>query len=142
MKDTGKTRHDLGREEFLKKGIGGGGVYVANRAGFWAFFKKFTILPPVRWGDGMRCFRGDWPWLCLFCCYQPSCVVSQQRRFGLFCFINFPILPPPPQCGSGPTLTKVLSSTSSAVSHPLLIGTVKCSPWMRWAVVYAEFIWG
>ena len=42
--------------------------------------------------DGMRCCRSDWPGLCLFCCYQPSCVV-----FVFFCFINFPILPPPPR---------------------------------------------
>ena len=41
----------------------------------------------------MRCCRSDWPGLCLFCCYQPLCVVSQQRWFGLFfCFINFPII--------------------------------------------------
>ena len=47
------------------------------------------------WSDGMRCCRSDWPGLFLFCCCQPSCVVSQQSWFGLFfCFINFPILPP------------------------------------------------
>ena len=47
----------------------------------------------VRWSDGMRCCRSDWPGLCLFCCYQPSCVNSQQSWFVLFfCFINFPIL--------------------------------------------------
>ena len=38
---------------------------------------------------------GHWPpiprGLCLFCCYQPSFVVSQQSWFWAFCFINFPI---------------------------------------------------
>ena len=33
---------------------------------------------------GMRCCRSDWPGLFLFCCYQPSCVVSQQSWFGFF----------------------------------------------------------
>ena len=42
----------------------------------------------------MRCCRSDWPGLCLFCCYQPLCVVSQQSWFGFFYFINFPILLP------------------------------------------------
>ena len=36
------------------------------------------------------------PGFWLFCCYQPSCVVNQQSWFGLFCFIHFPISPPPP----------------------------------------------
>ena len=37
------------------------------------------------WSDGMRCCGSDWPGLCLFCCYT---------RFGLFYFMNFPILLP------------------------------------------------
>ena len=45
----------------------------------------------------VQCCRSDWPGPCLFCCYQPSCVISQQSWIGLFCFINFPILPPPPR---------------------------------------------
>ena len=58
---------------------------------FVCFIKK--IYYHVHWSDGMRCCRSDWPGLCLFCCYQPLCVVSQQRWFGLFfCFINFPII--------------------------------------------------
>ena len=39
------------------------------------------------------------PGLCLFCCYQPSCVVSQQSWFWVFLlFHKFRILltPPPP----------------------------------------------
>ena len=40
----------------------------------------------------MRCCWSDWHKLCLFCCYQPSCVVSQQRWFELFFwFISIPI---------------------------------------------------
>ena len=35
----------------------------------------------------------DWPGLCLFCCYQPLCVVSQHSSF---CFIKFPSFTPPP----------------------------------------------
>ena len=71
---------------------------------------KLTVLMAVFWfrqfsssSDGMRCCRRDWPGLCLFCCYQPSCFVSQQSGFGSFlcmCFIHFPILlhsPPPLQ---------------------------------------------
>ena len=39
----------------------------------------------LTWSDGMQC-----------CCYQPSCVVSQQSWFMLFffCVINCPISPP------------------------------------------------
>ena len=36
------------------------------------------------------------PGLCVFCCYQPLCVVSQQSWFGVFFCLNFPILRPPP----------------------------------------------
>ena len=42
----------------------------------------FRFTPPP-W-DGMRCCRSDWFGLCLFCCYQPLWVVSQQSWFGLF----------------------------------------------------------
>ena len=44
-----------------------------------------------------RCFL-PYVELCLFYCYPPSCVVSQQSWFGLFFFINFlRFTPPPPQ---------------------------------------------
>ena len=45
----------------------------------------------------MRCCRSDWPGLCLFCCYQPLCVVSQELiwAFLLHQLSNF--TPPPPQ---------------------------------------------
>ena len=64
--------------------------------------------PPPRWSDGMRCCRSDWPGLWLFCCYQLSCVVSQQSWFGsFFWFKFFPILPPPPSYVlQYPTITK------------------------------------
>ena len=34
--------------------------------------------------DAVR--RNDWPGLCLFCCYQPSCVVNRQGWFWAFLF--------------------------------------------------------
>ena len=49
----------------------------------------------LRWSDGMRCCRSDWPGLFLFCCYQPLCVVSSQSWFG-FCFCFFYSPPPLP----------------------------------------------
>ena len=52
------------------------------------------------------CFilRSDWPGLCLFWCYEHSCVVSQQSWFLAFFFLlhtfsNF--TPPPPQIPCG-----------------------------------------
>ena len=45
---------------------------------------------------GMRCCRSDWPGLCLFCCYQSSCVVSQQSWFLAFLFHKFSNFTPPP----------------------------------------------
>ena len=58
------------------------------------FFIEISFV--VHWSDGMRCCRSDWPGLCLFCCYQPLCVIIQQSWFGFFfCFINFLILLPP-----------------------------------------------
>ena len=41
-------------------------------------FTVSLFTPPPHWSDGMRCCRSDWPGLCLFCCYQPLCVISQQ----------------------------------------------------------------
>ena len=40
----------------------------------------------------------------LFCCYQPSCVVSQQSWFGLFFCFNF--TPPPRSQDTAPKLVK------------------------------------
>ena len=61
------------------------------------FLRKISFLLPPPPAGVMRCCRSDWPGLCLFYCYQPSCAVSQQSWFELlFCFINFQILPPPP----------------------------------------------
>ena len=48
-----------------------------------------VLYPPRRrWNNGMRCYRSDRPGLCLFCCYQPSCVVSQRSWFG-FIFVSY-----------------------------------------------------
>ena len=45
----------------------------------------------------MGCGAAEAPGLCFVCCYQPLYVNIVD--FGLFCFINFPILPPPPPLG-------------------------------------------
>ena len=65
--------------------VGGGGL--ANRvdSGFVSYKIPSTLHIHVRWSDGMRCCRSYWPELCLFCCYQPLFVVSQQSWFGFFC---------------------------------------------------------
>ena len=56
---------------------------------FIGTFEAFVLEGSItRWGDGMRYCRSDWSGLCLFCCYQPLCIISQQSWFGVFCFIN------------------------------------------------------
>ena len=50
--------------------------------------------------DGMRCCKSDWPGLCLFCCFQPSCawaffLFHKCPSFYLF-FFCFIITAPPP----------------------------------------------
>ena len=63
-------------------------VCCSQQSWFWAFFvHKFSNFT-VRWSDGMRRCRSDWPGLCLFCCYQPLWVVSQQSWFGFFFFFS------------------------------------------------------
>ena len=66
--------------------LGGGGVILVFY--FIIFVISFSCL---RW-DAVLQKRLAWA---LLFCNQPSCVVSQQSWFGLVCFINFPILPPP-----------------------------------------------
>ena len=67
---------------------------------FCLVFNNFSFYPaknslwPPPPPDRMRCFKSDWPGLCLFCCYQPSCVVSHQSWF--WAFINFFRFTPPP----------------------------------------------
>ena len=57
----------------------------------WAHFVSYVEFspPPPRWSIGMRSCRSNWPALCLFYCYQLSCVVIQQSWFGLILFHNF-----------------------------------------------------
>ena len=47
-----------------------------------------------------RCCRSDWPELCLFCCSQPSCVLTELiwASFFFCLFHKFPayLLQPPP----------------------------------------------
>ena len=68
----------------------------------------------------MGCGRSDWPWLFLFCCYQPSCVVSQQSWFRLFCFNTFSNFTPPPQA---PSVTSISTNAkrASATTVPILL---------------------
>ena len=59
---------------------------------------------PLHWSDGMRCCRSDWPGLCLFCCYQLLCIVSQQSWLGVFFLCHkFSNSTPPPQQDAGPS---------------------------------------
>ena len=52
------------------------------------------LTPPA---GVMGCGAAEATSLCLLCCSQPLCVVSQQNWSSFFvCLINFPILPPPP----------------------------------------------
>ena len=61
-------------------------------------FHFFSSYCYIRWSDEMRCCRSDWPGLCLFCCYQPLCVISQQSWFwAFFLFHQFSNFTPPPQ---------------------------------------------
>ena len=67
----------------------------------WFFIGHLYIMP--RFSHEMKPYRpkswflfSDWPGLCLFCCHQPSCFVSQQSWFGFFCFTNYPIMLFPP----------------------------------------------
>ena len=65
----------------------------------WISIQHIFNLPSLRWSDGMRCCRSDWPGLCLFNCYQPLCIISQQSWFGVFFFFFhklFNFTPPPP----------------------------------------------
>ena len=72
-----------------EKELGGG---VSSYASF--LYRNFFRL--MRWSDGMRCCRSDWPGLCLICCHQPSRVVSQQSWFGLFISEMFQFYSPNP----------------------------------------------
>ena len=80
------------------KAVGRGGAIWSLRffnthtvVNFGTFILSMAINTFVRLSDGMRYCRSDWPGLCLFCCYQPLCVV-----LGFFCFIISFVLPPPP----------------------------------------------
>ena len=49
---------------------------------FFCYPASRSILRTLEW-----CCWSDWPGLCLFSCYQPSCVVSQQSWFWAFFII-------------------------------------------------------
>ena len=62
---------------------------------FFIEISSFYPPPPMlEWW--VRCCKSDWPGLCMFCCYQPFCIVSQQSLFGLFLFHKFSNFTPPP----------------------------------------------
>ena len=47
---------------------------------------KYVLTPPPPYG--MRCCRSDKPGLCLFCCYQPLCVVMSASNVDLTFFVS------------------------------------------------------
>ena len=70
----------------------GGGLHVFNPCILYnsLLFHWFPISSRMRW------CRSDWTGICLFCCYQPLCVVSNRVDFGLFCKTNSNLTPAPP----------------------------------------------
>mgnify|MGYP003571731538 CR=1 FL=1 len=62
----------------MMRGQGEGLIRWGGRGVEHFFVCILGLCECVRWSDGMRCCRSDCPGLCLFCCYQPSCVASQQ----------------------------------------------------------------
>ena len=65
------------------------------------FRNSFVPPPPLVRRSGIRCCRSDWPGLCLF---LSTLVCCQPTELFFFCFMHFPILPPPPRSfplGSG-----------------------------------------
>ena len=81
----------------------------------------------------MWCCR-VWPGLSLFCCYQPSCVISKQSWFGLFCFINFPIFTPCPSRGKWLFVRFLISThhTSLTISPPDCLPSPVAIPRVQW----------
>ena len=75
----------------------------------------------------MRCCRSDWPGLCLFCCYQPLCVVSQQSRFGLFLFHKVSNFTRHPQDQPGQSTCHPCSKGTSA-PNDLAKNCTECLP--------------
>ena len=67
--------------------------------GGWRAFVQscFVCVLFVCVGGGGELPRSDWPGLCLFCCDQPKCVVSQQSWFWAFLFPKFSNFTPPPR---------------------------------------------
>ena len=55
----------------------------------------------------------------LICCYQPSCVVSQQSWIGHFCSTNFPMLLPPPPGLKNTPLFPALTQCDDLYIHDL-----------------------
>ena len=51
---------------------------------------NFPFYSTLEWWSAAE----DWPGLCLFCCYQPSCVVNQQSWYWSFLFHKLSILLP------------------------------------------------
>ena len=68
---------------------------------FWVFgFTNIFHCYSIReWWDAVLQKWRAWALFYFFCCYLPSCVVSQQLFLGIFCFINFPHFTPPPPPG-------------------------------------------
>ena len=93
-------------ESRLNCKLGGGGckysfpfLGVSNVGLTWGtfspiFFIEFSFVLPTELLFLFHKFQFNWPGLCLFCCYQPLCVVSQHSWFG-FLFHKYSNLTPP-----------------------------------------------
>ena len=87
-KSRNTTRKELMYILIMKKVRGGVNVVTffylfflchANESSWWTCV--YPPPPPTQ-------HRSDWSGLCLFCCFQPSCVVSQQSWFFFFAYFS------------------------------------------------------
>ena len=65
--------------------------FLFSKPPFFPFPSLLKLQPPpphVRWSDGMRYCRSDWPGLCLFCCYYPRVLTANRVDLGFFVSCN------------------------------------------------------
>ena len=72
----------------------------------------------------------DWPRLCLFCCYQPSCAVIQQSWLWAFLFHNFfNFTPPSPELWGGGVFCFQPLCLINYLAHKVDSGVFLAFPW-------------
>ena len=76
----------------------------------------------------------------LFCCFQPTCFVSQQSRFWAFLFHKFPVYPPPPVGIFGARRSGLFQTISRSIPG-LDLFDVKFQPG-RSVMSFFAFCWG